>query len=224
MNAVVSLGNLSLTSLQIAEYTEKPHKHVLRDIRDMLSELGHSDDFMKDIYISDRGRNYEIYKLDKRHTSALLMGYSAVLRLKVIDRVNELEQSFNSTQVAEVDSLKVMRDEMRAFQQDVLRRMSELTSTLSKHPKLKPAPTFIELFKPKPTKPMTSSEVGKTLGVGSSETDRMLEDQGFIVLIDRRYLQTDKSKPYCGTPSGTRIRWNEKIFECLTKDIVKNYR
>lgn len=85
---------LTMSSREIATLCDKEHSNVLRDIRNMLSDLGHS--FLNDEYyqILTDERNYttEIL-LNKNLSLNLVTGYNAKLRLAIIKRWQELEQS-----------------------------------------------------------------------------------------------------------------------------------
>lgn len=94
MNTELALGTESIqtmTSLEIAELTNKRHDNVLTDIRKMLSELElHSPEFSGE-YKDSTGRTLKMAVLPKELVQTLITGYSAVLRLRVIRRFNELE-------------------------------------------------------------------------------------------------------------------------------------
>lgn len=87
-------SELAMSSREIAKLTNKEHRNVLADIRNMLDELKiQSADFSAD-YKDSRGRTYQEYLLPKKYIECLLTGYSIPLRMKVIDRMHELEKRF----------------------------------------------------------------------------------------------------------------------------------
>lgn len=91
-----SLGDgkvVTMTSREIADLTGKQHQHVKRDIEKMLAELGEDASKFGHIYLDSMNRDQIEYRLDRDHTETLLLGYSAVARLKVIRRMRELEQA-----------------------------------------------------------------------------------------------------------------------------------
>ena len=92
MNILMKFNHpLTMSSREIAELTGKQHKNVLADIDKMLNELEiQSAEFSAD-YHDDKGRVYRCYHLPKRETLILVSGYSALLRAKIIDRWQELE-------------------------------------------------------------------------------------------------------------------------------------
>lgn len=82
---------LKMSSREIATLTGKEHFHVKRDIEKMFSELGEDASIFGCIYLDSLNRQKTEYQLDRRYVDCLLTGYSAVLRMKVIDRWQELE-------------------------------------------------------------------------------------------------------------------------------------
>lgn len=82
-----------MTSREIAEITGKQHKNVKRDIESMLAELLEDTLKFERIYFDTMNRQQTEYHLDREHTECLITGYSAILRMKVIKRLHELEES-----------------------------------------------------------------------------------------------------------------------------------
>ena len=82
---------LTMSSLEIAELTGKQHKHVIRDIRNMLNQLEiQSAQFWAD-YKDSKGRTYQCYHLPKDETLCLVSGYNVQMRMAIIKRWQELE-------------------------------------------------------------------------------------------------------------------------------------
>ena len=68
---------IATTSLTVAEFTEKEHRKVVRDIELILKSGKFSTaNFGLSEYVSDRGRTYRMYLMDERLTSILLMGFT----------------------------------------------------------------------------------------------------------------------------------------------------
>lgn len=84
---------LTMTSREIAELTGKQHAHVMRDINSMFSELGVNHEGYLHFWVHPQNsQKYPEFRLDREHTECLVTGYSAVLRMKVIKRLRELEE------------------------------------------------------------------------------------------------------------------------------------
>lgn len=85
-----------LTSLEIAEITGKEHKNVLRDIRNLLGQGVHQLNFEPMFRISKLGNGAErkdpYYRLTPKGCLILASGYDALLREKIINRLEEYEK------------------------------------------------------------------------------------------------------------------------------------
>ena len=92
MELITTNQPLTMSSRDIAELCDKTHAHVMRDIRTMLEAL----EIEPQGYIQDwrHPKNHQVYQefiLCKRHVECLMLGYSPKLRIKVLERIEELE-------------------------------------------------------------------------------------------------------------------------------------
>lgn len=67
---------LTMTSREIAELTGKRHADVMRDIRNMLEDLGLTERSFASSYVDGTGRTLPMYDLPKDLTITLVSGYS----------------------------------------------------------------------------------------------------------------------------------------------------
>ncbi len=83
----------TMSSREIAELTGKQHFHVKRDIEKLLADLAEDPSTFGCTYLDGQNRSQTEYRLDREHTDCLLTGYSAAMRMAVIKRWRELEES-----------------------------------------------------------------------------------------------------------------------------------
>lgn len=85
-----------MTSQEIATLSGKDHSNVMRDIRKLIDEVG--TEFKNELgsYSDSNGQSRPLYVLEKKSVYLLVTGYSAIIRMKVIDRVEELENKLNA--------------------------------------------------------------------------------------------------------------------------------
>ncbi|WP_079901146.1 Rha family transcriptional regulator, partial [Salmonella enterica] len=83
---------LTMSSRQIAEYTGKEHKHVRRDIKNMLQALGEDESKFGRIYIDSMNREQVEYDLNEELTMTLVTGYNVVMRNTVIKEWQRLKE------------------------------------------------------------------------------------------------------------------------------------
>ncbi len=135
---------MTMSSLEIAELTGKQHTNVVRDIRKMLADLG-DDSKLSHVHEEKDARGYtKAYHLDRELTQTLITGYSAPLRLKVIRRLNELEEGLGQKaldfagpyQGAIIESLSGLQTEVKILKEmirsiiagpSVVRQVTELS-------------------------------------------------------------------------------------------------
>ena len=98
---------VTMSSLEIAKLTGKEHKNVLRDIRNLLEELGIEQLSFEQLAKMPSGQNTVVYNLPKRECFALVSGYSAKLRVAIIDRWQELEDT-KSKPMSQIDQVRLL--------------------------------------------------------------------------------------------------------------------
>ncbi|ELI8400342.1 TPA: phage antirepressor KilAC domain-containing protein [Yersinia enterocolitica] len=87
----VSKSVVTMSSREVAELTGKRHTDVKRDIEVMMAQLNEDVSKFAHTYLDSMNRTQTKYLLDRDHVECLLAGYSAVIRMKVIRRLRELE-------------------------------------------------------------------------------------------------------------------------------------
>ncbi|WP_375686492.1 Rha family transcriptional regulator [Bartonella sp. AC331YNZD] len=92
-------GTQTMSSREIAELCGKEHRNVMRDIRQILTELKIELSDFSGLYKDSTGRTLPCYNLPKRECLILVSGYSTALRAKIIDRWQELERQVTTPQV-----------------------------------------------------------------------------------------------------------------------------
>ena len=90
-----------MTSLQISEVTGKMHKHVLRDIRNLLEQGVSETNFGLSSYKQEQPnggtKDVVMYELTPKGCLILASGYNPVLREKIVDKLEEYQQKERTT-------------------------------------------------------------------------------------------------------------------------------
>ncbi|HDX8393486.1 TPA: phage regulatory protein/antirepressor Ant [Aeromonas dhakensis] len=84
---------LTMSSLQIAEFTGKEHKHIMRDIRDMMEALGGESKTGLSSYISNQNKELPMYELDEEQSICLVSGYDVKMRMTIIKEWKALKEA-----------------------------------------------------------------------------------------------------------------------------------
>ena len=95
-NEIIKLENVKgMTSLQIAEVTDKRHSDVMRDIRNLISCGASERNFALSSYKQDQPnggqKDVPMFELTPKGCLILASGYSVVLRERIIDKLEEYQ-------------------------------------------------------------------------------------------------------------------------------------
>ena len=118
-----NVARTTMSSREIADLTGKRHDHVMRDIRNMLSELKITDPKFGGTYMDGSGRSMPCFHLDRELTETLVTGYSIPLRHKVIRRLHELEDARAAKPVAMPSYAEALRLYADQIEQTVVLRV-----------------------------------------------------------------------------------------------------
>lgn len=128
MNSVIKSGEAErMSSLQIAEVTGKKHQHIMRDIRELLKQGLQASNFGRSSYkqeLPNGGyKDVPCYLLTKKGCLILASGYDALLREKIIDRLEELETQARLSQSLRTEEV-LLSLESRVRALETSRRLS----------------------------------------------------------------------------------------------------
>ena len=110
-----------MSSREIAKLCNKKHKHICRDIRVMLEDVGIDPDTLY-YQVEQEGKLIYEYQLPKQLVLELCSFYSLKLRYKIIDRLLELELP-TSTEMHYYQALAMV--ELERFQSQLIQEQSE---------------------------------------------------------------------------------------------------
>jgi len=83
-----------MSSKEISELTGKSHSNVMADIRNLIQQVEGEAGMIFQLgeYLDANNQKRPMYLLSKKETILLVSGYNAILRLKIINRWEELEE------------------------------------------------------------------------------------------------------------------------------------
>ena len=110
MNDLVSVSNgkVVVTSKQVADAFGKIHRHILRDIRDLISESGEfgESNFGLSSYKSLQNKELPCYEMTRDGFSLLAMGFTGKKatewKIKYINAFNKMEAEILSNRTKEI--------------------------------------------------------------------------------------------------------------------------
>lgn len=166
MNQLMNTESLTMSSREIAELTGKRHDHVIRDVRKMFEDLGQMDCPQKwGEYKDSTGRTLPMSLLDKNESMCLVAGYSAKLRMAIIDRWQELESKQPELPATFAEALQLAANQAKEIEDK--NRLIE---------KQAPAVKFVESYTQADTGSKGFREVAKLLKVKENVFRKFLVD------------------------------------------------
>lgn len=118
MNELTNFNASTISSKVISEITNKQHSDVMRDIRNLIDQLGNDKGectFALSSYFGENQKQNPMYELTKKEALLLASGYNAILRLKIINRLEELEKPKTRTK------LEIARSELALLEREEIR-------------------------------------------------------------------------------------------------------
>jgi phage antirepressor YoqD-like protein len=166
---------LKMTSREISTLVGKPHRNVMRDIEVMLEQLGEGSEGYAQIWTHPQnGQNYREYVLDREHTECLITGYSAVLRMKVIKRIREIDSSGQSLPSLP-EALRLAAD----LAEKTIHQQAQIEAAA---PKVEFADRIAEI-----TKGISIPNFAKTVGIGPLKLFEWMRDNGILIAGGQRH-------------------------------------
>lgn len=207
------------TSRIVAEYFEKQHQHVMRDIRDIIAQAGDASKiglmFHEATYEDAYGRDKPMFTMNRDGFNLLAMGFTGAkalqFKLKFIAAFNAMEQQ-----------LKVVLpsgDPREVFTPTVLRQLANHIESLeSQVAELKPDAEYCRNVLQSPdTMPITL--IAKEYGLSGETLNKILVEAKLIRKVGKTYVL---NQPYAAmgyaetetilTRGGIRkmLKWTEK--------------
>ncbi|HAI1437689.1 TPA: Rha family transcriptional regulator [Escherichia coli] len=184
---------LTMSSRQIAEFVDKRHDNVVRDIRKMLNELEKDVLKFEGIYLDQYGREKIEYHLDEEMTLTLVTGYDVKRRMVVIQewkRLKEENEKLRSQQInpyANMTKLDWIREamELEAANEQLIQEKKQL----------------VELHV---RKAIDTHSLSRLLGEkrGSTKVQMILKGLCAAGVLERRLDASGKPKGYDLLPPG----------------------
>lgn len=95
---LIDLG-ITMTSLDLVEITGRRHADIMKEIRKEINDLGNLAEgiFSLSEYVDKSGKKNPMYTFGRKGAMQMAMKYSAEIRFKVIERLEELENKNKPT-------------------------------------------------------------------------------------------------------------------------------
>lgn len=144
MDKLITSGNMTMSSREIAELTGSTHDNVLKTVRGLRDKGIVSGNETPYVH-PQNGQTYHEFLLSYRDTMVVVSGYSVELRAKIIDRWQELENAAAKPAPVELTRMELLQLAMAAEKEklelvakleeqapkvEIVDRIAEATNTL----------------------------------------------------------------------------------------------
>lgn len=166
--------NQTMSSLEIAKLTGKPHNDVLKDIRRILEEVEIDAGLFSQVYKAGNGQMQPCFNLPRRECDLIIAGYSAKYRLAIIDRWQELEAAPKIPN-SFAEALRLAADTQEALEAAKLQIEQD-----------KPKVDFALAVR-RLDGSCSVGEFAKVIGTGQNKLYRQLREDGFLMINNQPY-------------------------------------
>lgn len=110
MQELMTITGNTISSKLIAEITGKQHRNVMQDIRSLVEQLNGEAElkFQLSYYVDVNNKQQPMYELTRKEALLLASGYNAVLRLKIIDKLEEFTNAKPRTHLEVLDAERAL--------------------------------------------------------------------------------------------------------------------
>lgn len=201
-----------MTSLQIAEVTGKMHKHVLRDIRNLLDSGVNETNFGLVEYKDKKGEIRPMYELTPKGCLILASGYDPILREKIVNKLEEYQQKERANIISlpnfedpaeaamawakEYREKKVLTIENKKLEEENIQLAAE-------NQELKHDKNYLDLIM-RSKALLTISQIAQDYGMSGKALNKKLADMGIQYSINGQWILYAKYKD-CGYVSSRSI-------------------
>lgn len=203
MEEIIKLGRTdTMTSLEIAEITGKKHAHVMRDIRSLIEQGVNGSNFGLVNYKDKKGEVRPMFELTPKGCLILASGYDALLREKIINKLEELEknhreqyqvpQSFSEALMLAAKQQEKIEQQQRALESKN-KEIVQLSATITE---MQPKVSYVDtILSCKET--VTTTQIAQDYGQSAKAFNILLRNFGVQRKVGGQWILYAKYLP-CG--------------------------
>ena len=212
-----------MTSLEIAEVTGKKHAHVLRDIRNLLAQGVSESNFGLSSYQQQQPnggtKELAMYNLTPKGCLILASGYDAVLREKIVNKLEEYQQKERANIISlpnfedpaeaamawakEYREKKVLAIEVQTVKRENAKLESENVQLALENQELKHDRNYLDIIM-RSRSLMTVSQIAQDYGMSGKAMNKKLEAMGIQYKCNDQWILYSRYKD-CGYVSSRTI-------------------
>lgn len=181
-----------MTSLEIAEVTGKQHAHVMRDIRSLLSQGVSASNFGLGSYTDANGQKRPLFNLTPKGCLILASGYDAVLRERIINRLEYLENGKKviKTPQTYLEALEALVATEKEKEQLRIETEQQQATIELQDKEIKEAAPKVNYYNNhlQSVNTLTSTQIAKQIGMDAEKLHKKLKDTNVIYRQSGQWL------------------------------------
>lgn len=181
-----------MTSLEIAEVTGKQHAHVMRDIRSLLSQGVSASNFGLGSYRDANGQKRPLFNLTPKGCLILGSGYDAVLRERIINHLEHLENEKKviKTPQTYLEALEALIASEKEKEQLRIETEQQQATIELQDKEIKEAAPKVNYYNNhlQSVNTLTSTQVAKQIGMDAEKLHKKLKESNVIYRQSGQWL------------------------------------
>lgn len=181
-----------MTSLEIAEVTGKQHAHVMRDIRSLLSQGVSASNFGLGSYTDANGQKRPLFNLTPKGCLILASGYDAVLRERIINRLEYLENGKKviKTPQTYLEALEALVATEKEKEQLRIETEQQQATIKPQDKEIKEAAPKVNYYNNhlQSVNTLTSTQIAKQIGMDAEKLHKKLKETNVIYRQSGQWL------------------------------------
>ncbi len=186
MNELMTMESVkTMTSLEVAELTNKDHKNIIRDIKDEINKLGAERGkliFEPAEYLDKQGKPRIMYNITLDGVLQLGARYDAVIRFNLIQRVKELQAKVKVPTTMK-EALQIALEQQEKIEALALQNKQLEIKVTKDKPRLEYLNTILAS-----EDTMTITQIAADYGMSGQALNEILHGQRFIRKVNKQWI------------------------------------
>lgn len=196
INLISENGQVVVSSREVAENFGKEHKHVLRDIENLMRgepKIGLSSMFFKSEYLSVQNKTLPEYLMNRDGFTLLAMGFTGKealeWKLKYIDAFNQMEQKLTNPEPESTEML--LSRALIAANSVIDTERKKVKALEAENAKMKPDSDYAKAMLLS-DESLTTTQIAMNYGISARKLNQILRNLGIQHTVNKQWIPYQK--------------------------------
>lgn len=196
INLISENGQVVVSSREVAENFGKEHKHVLRDIENLMGgepKIGLSSMFFKSEYLSVQNKVLPEYLMNRDGFTLLAMGFTGKealeWKLKYIDAFNQMEQKLTNPEPKSTEML--LSRALIAANSVINTERKKVKALEAENAKMKPDSDYAKAMLLS-DESLTTTQIAMNYGMSARKLNQILRGLGIQHTVNKQWIPYQK--------------------------------